>query len=188
MKLYKDKKWLFHQYFDLKKSCNEIGKEWNCCLNTIYNQIKKFGGKIRSYSEAQKINQNKPEVKKKVSARMKGNKLRWKTGEYQYDGYIFIHKPNHPRANKSGYVRKHFLIIEKMLGRYLTKDEIVHHIDLFHSNNDLENLFVCKNRSEHTTIHYKYGRESKTLYKLGIIKFNKLKREYYLNKEKRKND
>ena len=119
---------------------------------------------------------------------MRGNKNNWKGGRYvRSDGYVNIFKPDHPRASKTHpYVPEHILVVEKMLGRSLKyygshhKDnEIPHHIDCNKSNNNPKNLFVC-NRSENAKIHLKYGNETGTLFNLGIIKFNKLKREYYL--------
>ena len=44
------------------------------------------------------------------------------------------------------------LIAESKIGRELTSDDEVHHIDGNHLNNNLENLIVVS-RSEHTRIH-----------------------------------
>ena len=40
-------------------------------------------------------------------------------------------------------------IAEKKIGRKLKKGEIVHHLDGDSTNDDPDNLFVCKNQSEH---------------------------------------
>ncbi len=69
-------------------------------------------------------------------------------------GYVYIKRKNHPFANKSGNIREHRVVIEGHLGRYLTKEEIVHHIDFDKSNNKLENLHLFKNRCEHIKYHY----------------------------------
>ena len=42
-------------------------------------------------------------------------------------GYILILKPSHPFCDKQGYVRKHRLVMEHKLGRFLKPKEIVHH-------------------------------------------------------------
>ena len=43
--------------------------------------------------------------------------------------------------------------MEQELGRFLTKDEIVHHIDLDPTNNDPLNLIVLNGVSEHGRLH-----------------------------------
>ena len=47
---------------------------------------------------------------------------------------------------------KHRLLAEIKIGRKLEDDEVVHHIDGNHLNNDIENLQVMK-RSEHMSLH-----------------------------------
>ena len=55
--------------------------------------------------------------------------------------------------NKNGKVRaEHRIIMEKMLGRPLEADEVVHHIDGNKWNNDPSNLTVMTRR-EHALIH-----------------------------------
>ena len=50
--------------------------------------------------------------------------------------------------------------MEKYLGRKLTYNEVVHHIDLNAKNNDLSNLQLMS-RSEHTALHRKLQRVGK---------------------------
>ena len=69
-------------------------------------------------------------------------------------GYIRIYKPDHPNANDHGYVYEHRLVMEQKLGRLLTKDEIVDHIDRNRSNNAPDNLRVHASRSQHVKDHY----------------------------------
>jgi len=55
--------------------------------------------------------------------------------------------------NKHGVVKlEHRLILEEKLGRKLTADEIVHHIDGNKWNNNSDNL-VIMTRSEHAKLH-----------------------------------
>lgn len=70
------------------------------------------------------------------------------------DGYVMIRQPNHPHAS-DGYVLEHRLVMEGILGRYLTHDEVVHHIDGNPSNNDPNNLELFASQSDH--IHIGHG-------------------------------
>ena len=42
-----------------------------------------------------------------------------------------------PFSDKHGRIHQHRLVMEKHIGRYLTKDEVVHHIDENPKNNDI---------------------------------------------------
>lgn len=69
------------------------------------------------------------------------------------EGYPLVMKWGHPRANSRGYVYEHVLVTELKIGRYLKPQEVVHHIDGDKTNNDPENLFLCKDHLEHMKLH-----------------------------------
>ena len=85
------------------------------------------------------------------------NHSTWKGGRNKnHDGYILIYKPEHPMVNKNRpYIMEHRLIMEKHLGRYLAREEVVHHINEIVDDNRLENLKLFKNESEHRIYHNK---------------------------------
>ncbi|KKK49466.1 hypothetical protein LCGC14_3134750, partial [marine sediment metagenome] len=49
---------------------------------------------------------------------------------------------------------EHILIMEKKIGRYLTLEEVVHHMDHNPANNNINNLMIVS-KIEHNTIHHK---------------------------------
>lgn len=67
--------------------------------------------------------------------------------------YPAVHMPQHPRANCDGLVYVHQLVAEKMLGRYLSNSECVHHIDENKSNYNESNLIVFASVGEHQRYH-----------------------------------
>lgn len=72
----------------------------------------------------------------------------------QHGGYLWEFCPNHPKCNTWGYVPQHRLVLERAMGRFLGKGELVHHIDENKLNNDLSNL-VAIDKKTHMEIHQK---------------------------------
>lgn len=71
--------------------------------------------------------------------------------------YIYAVVPEHPNANKHGYVLLHRIIIEDHLGRILNSNEVVHHIDGNKKHNTIENLKLMT-ATEHAKLHALKGR------------------------------
>ena len=81
------------------------------------------------------------------------NAWNWNGGIKNVAGYKRKLVSDHPFADKRGYVASHRLVMEKYIGRYLTADEVIHHKDGNRSNNNISNLQLCANQSEHIKIH-----------------------------------
>lgn len=73
--------------------------------------------------------------------------------------YKEIYMPNHPNARSNGTILEHRYIAEQKLGRYLTSDEVVHHVDENKRNNNPDNLIVFRTAADHSRYH-----------KIGILK------------------
>ena len=67
--------------------------------------------------------------------------------------YDYAVLPQHPNANTRGCVPLHRVIMENYLGRLLTKEEVVHHINHDRHDNRIENLLLFPNSSEHNRMH-----------------------------------
>lgn len=85
-----------------------------------------------------------------------GNKRGWKTGNLIQNGYVLVNSPNHPNKNAqgNGYVKRSRLVMEEHLGRYLSRDEHVHHLNEIRDDDRIENL-VIMTRSEHIGLHHR---------------------------------
>ena len=79
---------------------------------------------------------------------------RWNKGRtINGNGYVMISAPDHPRADKYGYVYEHILVLEKVMGRPILRTEAIHHLDGNKSNNDPKNLVLFATMGMHTKFH-----------------------------------
>jgi len=70
----------------------------------------------------------------------------WQGGRFKdNNGYILVHKPDHPNANKR-YVLEHIFVMSEILGRPLQKGETVHHKNGVRDDNDPSNLELWADR------------------------------------------
>jgi len=109
----------------------------------------------------------------KLSAGMTGEKNhRWRGGRKHKRDHMLIKSPGHPNADANGYVCEYRLVAEKTLGRYLTREEVVHHINGDETDLTPENLLVMENQQAHARLHSQLQQVSYDLVKLGIIVFD----------------
>lgn len=100
------------------------------------------------------------------------------------NGYREIYHPDHNRKNK--YIREHILVMSKHIGRDVKYPENVHHLDGDKLNNNIKNLHLCKNVSEHTKIHKQLEDVARALFTIGFVEWDKKDRKYKLQKDIRK--
>ena len=72
---------------------------------------------------------------------------------YAHRGYIFLRRPDHPSADRDGYVPEHRIVVEEAMGRMAQPGEIIHHINLQKTDNRLENLAVLTTKDLHIEVH-----------------------------------
>lgn len=78
-------------------------------------------------------------------------RLRNNSCKCKLNGYEIVFCPEHPNSYKKGHVYKHRLIKELEIGRYLTKDEVIHHKNEDRTDND-NNLEIL-NHGQHNNKH-----------------------------------
>lgn len=73
---------------------------------------------------------------------------------HKHEGYVFIKQTGHPRATREGFVKRAVLVFEGVIGRKLSRQEHLHHINGVRDDDRPENLVIMTN-SEHARLHRK---------------------------------
>ena len=135
------------QYVENGKSVQGIATIAKATRGNVYSALKWANIPIRSISEG---------IKTSYPNRFGPNAGHWKGGRRGAGAnqrYYNIQAPGHPNADVDGYILEHRLVMEKQLGRYLVKGEIVHHLDGNGHNNDISNLQLTT-RKRHFQDHF----------------------------------
>lgn len=105
-----------------------------------------------------------------VSYRIGDRHACWKGGVYiDGSGYAHVYSPTHPYKSAIGYVKRSRLEVEKNIGRYLSRNEVVHHINRDKSDDRIDNLKVMSN-TDHMRFH---ATTDKTYRYIAIPKFER---------------
>jgi hypothetical protein len=84
----------------------------------------------------------------------------WKGGKRILKGYVLVKSPAHPYRDSRNYVAEHRLVMEQHIGRYLKRDEVVHHKNGITTDNRIENLELLGSAAEHRRLHLKLANRS----------------------------
>lgn len=118
------------------------------CLADFSNKTKNPGGylNLKDYTKMgehlARLNRELNPTRMRLETRRKLRNARLESG----DGVTYM---------KYFGVHEHRVVAERMLGRSLTGDEVVHHIDGDIRNNNPENLHVFPSQAEHAAYHAK---------------------------------
>lgn len=91
---------------------------------------------------------------------MKGDKnpawkggVTYKRSKGNYIGPRYVRCPAEylPMARKDGYIMEHRLVMAMRIGRFLSRTEVVHHLDHNTRNNHIDNLELWPDNSSHKT-------------------------------------
>lgn len=115
----------------------------------------------KAYKEGQKRGFQKGHTinlgKKRPNCSGKNN-WNWKGGKrVSTNEYIYLLRPKHPFCDGMGYVKRCRIVMEKELGRYISPEEVIHHINKIRTDDRIENLKLFKNKSEHQKSHHPKG-------------------------------
>lgn len=119
-------------------------------LNGIYKKARKLG--IKKIPEI--------EWKNRSEARKREKSSNWKGGSRKTaKGYRQILMPEHPRADRTGYVMEHIVVWENATGSTLPDSCVIHHLNGVKTDNRIENLCAMQ-RGAHTTFHHTGAKRS----------------------------
>ena len=111
---------------------------------------------IAIYKKAYKMGMRKTkeiEFQNRSLARKGEKSPNWNGGKKTTSGgYVVVFKPEHPRADKNGYVMEHILVFEKATGLCVPRNCAIHHLNGNKNDNRIENLCLME-FGAHTAFH-----------------------------------
>ena len=130
----------------------------------------------RKISEANKGHGVTPEMRRKMSLKMKArladNSPNWGGGKDKINhyGYVLEFDETLPPTRGGRYTPRYRRVMEEKLGRKLGKHETVHHINGIKADDRPENLYLCT-LSSHRKMHNEMSRLVMELYNRGLVRF-----------------
>lgn len=160
---------LRHCYTELRMSQQEIADKFRTTQKVVWLAMSRLGVKTRI---AAKRNQSGSLNSSWKGGRTLAAKKRLPEGVRSPfgNGYFYVRLPNHPNANKSGYVAEHVVVATKERGRPLAHGECVHHKNLNKHDNAPTNLAIGTHQ-QHARWHCQLEMIAAKLLAVGLIRF-----------------
>lgn len=147
----------------IKKRCYKLRKDRKSIALLLASKLYHEGGSLRDVSNVFKVHHKQlikkfrcfdVPLKSKTEASNGKNRL-WMVGErnHGWKGGYSITKQGYVSNNRTKK-RLHREIAEMVLGRKMTRDEVVHHLDGDKLNNRNNNLLICS-KEYHQWLHAK---------------------------------
>lgn len=110
--------------------------------------------RYRQRKREEKYGPNAPDQRGRQGNSPRGAQhYRWNSRLITSHGYVLVRvSEDHPLHVGNGYAYEHRVVASQMLGRQLSRDELVHHINGDKTDNRPENLQVLQ-RGEHNHLH-----------------------------------
>jgi hypothetical protein len=93
-------------------------------------------------------------ISKSLKGKFSGEKnFNWRGGMYKSQGRYYIRANEHPLKHANGYILYSRYIAEQVIGRLLTRQEAVHHLNFQKDDDRPENLYLFPSDAEHSYYH-----------------------------------
>lgn len=142
---------LHRDYVQLGMSQGEIAAKYNTTQKVVWRAMHKLGIPTRKAAKRNQLGTNNSTWKGGRVLCAKAKRQRGERAEFG-NGYFYLLIPDHPNANKAGYVAEHIAVLTAHIGRPLREGEMVHHINLNKHDNRIENLALTT-AAEHAIWH-----------------------------------